>query len=128
MSDRCDVVVVGAGLAGLAAALELTGHGLDVRVVEASDGVGGRVRTDVVDGWRLDRGFQVYNTAYPEAARVLDHGALGLRPFTSGALVCSDGGRHLLANPLREPTAAWSTASAPVGGLREKLGLVAMSA
>jgi glycine/D-amino acid oxidase-like deaminating enzyme len=128
MSDHCDVVVVGAGLAGLAAAVGLSGHGLDVRVLEASDGVGGRVRTDVVDGWRLDRGFQVFNTAYPEAGRVLDLAALELQPFTSGALVCSGGERHLVANPLRQPGAAWSTASAPLGSVGEKLGLAAMSA
>ena len=66
-----DVAIVGAGLAGLAAARHLSIHGLDVVVLEASDAVGGRVRTDLVDGLQLDRGFQLYNPAYPEAARVL---------------------------------------------------------
>ena len=66
---EADVLVVGAGLAGLACARRLAGAGLEVRVVEASDGVGGRMRTDVVDGFRLDRGFQVLNTGYPEARR-----------------------------------------------------------
>jgi phytoene dehydrogenase-like protein len=60
------VVVVGAGLAGLACALDLVAAGRDVRLVEASDGVGGRVRTDAVDGFLLDRGFQVILEAYPE--------------------------------------------------------------
>ena len=66
------VVIVGAGLAGLACARTLQRHGVEVTVLEASDGVGGRVRTDLVDGHRLDRGFQILLTAYPEAQRVLD--------------------------------------------------------
>lgn len=79
MATDCDVVVVGAGLAGLSAARQMAIHGLDVRVIEAADDVGGRVRSDYVDGFTLDRGFQLYNPAYPEAARVLDHDALDLR-------------------------------------------------
>ena len=74
-----DVVVVGAGLAGLQCARLLEQHGLDVVVLEASDGVGGRVRTDVVDGFRCDRGFQVLNPAYPELRRSVDVPALGLQ-------------------------------------------------
>ena len=78
---RCDVVVVGAGLAGLTAADRLSRAGLDVVVVESSDGVGGRVRSDRVDGFLLDRGFQVLNTGYPAARRILDLDALDLREF-----------------------------------------------
>ncbi|MGE5229068.1 MAG: FAD-dependent oxidoreductase, partial [Deltaproteobacteria bacterium] len=74
-----DVVVVGAGLSGLCCARELHAAGLDVLVLERSDVPGGRVRTDVVDGFQLDRGFQVLLTAYPEARRVLDYEQLGLR-------------------------------------------------
>ena len=74
--DRVDVVVVGAGLAGLAAARVVQQSGRSVAVLEASDGVGGRVRTDLVDGFRLDRGFQVLLTAYPEVDRQLDVPAL----------------------------------------------------
>jgi phytoene dehydrogenase-like protein len=67
-TESVDVVVVGAGLAGLACARGLTARGLDVRVLEAGDAVGGRVRTDHVDGFTLDRGFQVLNTGYPALA------------------------------------------------------------
>lgn len=102
------VVVVGAGLAGLAAARHLTRHGVEVTILDASDGVGGRVRTDVVDGFRFDRGFQLYNPAYPEGARVLDHEALDLRPFIAGArIVVNRGGRRRVdrvADPRRAPS------------------------
>ena len=76
-----DVVVVGAGLAGLCAALPLVEAGLDVLVLEASDAVGGRVRTDRVHSLQPDRGFQLHNPGYPEARRILDHAALDLRPM-----------------------------------------------
>ncbi|NHC12477.1 NAD(P)/FAD-dependent oxidoreductase [Motilibacter deserti] len=111
-----DVVVVGAGLAGLHAARRLHAAGLDVRVLEASDGVGGRVRTDVVDGVLLDRGFQVHNPSYPEAARALDQDALDLRPFDAGVVVAVGGRRVRVGDPRRVPGWALSSTLAPVGG------------
>ena len=102
------VVIVGAGLAGLAAARHLTGRGVEVTVLEGSDAVGGRMRTDVVDGFQLDRGFQLYNPSYPEGARVLDHRALDLKPFIAGARIVVDrGGRRRVervADPRRQPS------------------------
>lgn len=98
-----DVVVVGAGLAGLACARALTGSGVAVQVLEASDRPGGRSRTERVDGFRIDRGFQVFLTAYPEARRVLDLEALQLQPFAPGALVFRGGKLHTLADPFRRP-------------------------
>ena len=91
---RCDVVVVGAGLAGLTAADRLTRDGLEVIVIESSDSVGGRVRTDQVGGFLLDRGFQVLNTGYPAARRILDLDALDLREFRRAALLYVDGRRY----------------------------------
>jgi len=122
-----DVAVVGAGLAGLCAARELDGRA-SVVLLEATDRPGGRVRTDLVDGFRLDRGFQVHNPAYPEARRVLDHTALDLRPFTSGALVHLDGRLHRVANPRRHPRHALATLRAPIGTRADKLRLVALTA
>lgn len=118
-----DVVVVGAGLSGLCCARELHAAGLDVLVLERSDVPGGRVRTDVVDGFQLDRGFQVLLTAYPEARRVLDYERLGLRAFESGALIRRDGGFARLADPRRHPLKALEGLRAP-GGLLDKLRVV----
>lgn len=109
-----DAIVVGAGLAGLACARVLARAGLDVLVLEASDGIGGRVRTDVVDGFRLDRGFQVLLTAYPEAQAVLDYGALRLHAFAPGALVRYHGRFYHLGDPWRDSAAAWPALLSPV--------------
>jgi phytoene dehydrogenase-like protein len=103
VADRHDVVVAGAGLSGLACALRCAERGLDVVVLEAADRPGGRVRTDVVDGARVDRGFQVFNTAYPEAARLRDYTALRLCPFVPGAAVYRGGHLRRVVNPLRQP-------------------------
>lgn len=97
------IIVVGAGLAGLTCAKLLTERGAEVAVYEASDGFGGRVRTDERDGFLLDRGFQVYFTAYPAARRHLDHAKLDLRAFDPGAVVHRSGGRSVLSDPRRDP-------------------------
>jgi len=116
-----DVVVVGAGLAGLACALRLHEGGTAVRVLEASVGIGGRVRTDVVDGFRLDRGFQVLLTAYPETRRVLDYTALDLRAFLPGALVRRAGRFRELTDPWRRPGRALRSLTAGVATLADGL-------
>lgn len=126
--ERTGVVVVGAGLAGLACALELRSHGVDVRVLEASDGVGGRVRTDSVDGFLLDRGFQVLLTAYPEAGRVLDLDALDLRPFRPGARIRLESGFTRIGDPFRRPADLWPTLTSPVGTVGDKLRVARLRA
>ncbi len=116
--------VVGAGLAGLAAAVTLTDRGHDVTVLEQSDGVGGRVRTDEVDGYLLDRGFQILLTAYPVAQRVFDYDALDLRRFDAGSFVQLDSGRVRVGDPLRRPGDLFETVQAPVGSLIDKTRLL----
>lgn len=98
-----DVVVVGAGLSGLRCAGLLASAGLDVVVIEAADAVGGRQRTDVVDGFRLDRGFQVLNPAYPALRRSVDLDALAMRSFPVGVRVRTDHGVAELRHPVRHP-------------------------
>jgi phytoene dehydrogenase-like protein len=97
-------VVVGAGLAGLVAARTLADRGRDVTVFERRETVGGRVRTRDVDGFTLDRGFQVVFTAYPAVRRELDLDALELGAFTPGATLVRPGERSTLSDPLRDPS------------------------
>lgn len=121
-----DVVVVGAGLAGLSCARRLHEHGIAPLVIEAADAIGGRVRTDRVDGFLLDRGFQVLLTAYPTARATLDYAALGLCPFEPGALVRWRGRFHRVADPWRSPFAALGSVLAPIGTLTDKLRVAAL--
>ncbi|MFM8894446.1 MAG: NAD(P)/FAD-dependent oxidoreductase [Actinomycetales bacterium] len=116
-----DVIIIGAGLAGLSAARHLTIHGAEVLLLEASDDVGGRVRSDVVDGFTLDRGFQLYNPAYPEAARVLDHQVLDLRPLVAGVIVAGSSGVTKLGDPRSRPGWAPDALRASTGSLLSKL-------
>lgn len=113
--SSADVVVVGAGLAGLAAAHHLAEAGVDVVVIEASDRVGGRMQTDEVDGFLFDRGFQLYNPAYPEGAAMLDHAALDLRSFFPGAVLSTDSGPRWMVDPRRAPKSTLRNAKLPLG-------------
>ena len=115
------VVIVGAGLAGLACAVDLHEAGRPIVVLEASNGVGGRVRTDKVGGFLLDRGFQVYLDAYPAAGAMLDLEALELKSFEPGALVFDGKKLHRVMDVFRRPNALVASAVSPVGSLLDKL-------
>ncbi len=112
------VVIIGSGLAGLSAARQLSIHGIEVLILESSDHVGGRVRTDMVDGVHMDHGFQLYNTAYPEGKRVLDYEALDLHAFSSGVISATKHGRIKLGDP-RE-LLGWLPASITSGSIGSK--------
>ncbi|MFJ6112965.1 FAD-dependent oxidoreductase [Agrococcus sediminis] len=118
-----DVIVIGAGLAGLRSARHLEQAGLAVVVVEAADAVGGRVRTDVVDGFRCDRGFQVLNPAYPAVARWIDVEALQLQDFGVGAIVRTGATTTTVAHPLRHPQHALRAISSGLLPLTDLLAL-----
>lgn len=118
------VIVVGAGVAGLACALQLRRLGLLPTLFEASDRPGGRVRTDAVDGFRLDRGFQVLPDAYPEVKRLLDLDALGAGAMRPGALVRWRGGFERVIDPVRAPSCALSAMSSRIGSFTDKLRLL----
>jgi phytoene dehydrogenase-like protein len=126
MSLRAEVAVVGAGLAGLSAATRLAAAGCDVQVFEAGGHAGGRLATERIDGFVIDRGFQVLNTGYPRAAD-LDLDALALGWFERGAVIRVDGRAHRVVDPRKRPAAALGTATAPIGSLREKAALTAFS-
>ncbi|MEC8220356.1 MAG: NAD(P)/FAD-dependent oxidoreductase [Verrucomicrobiota bacterium] len=120
-SSEEPVIIVGAGMAGLSCAVHLRAAGLNIRLIDSGDGVGGRVRTDVVDGFLLDRGFQVYLDAYPETGDLLDLKALDLRKFEPGALIFNGKRLKRLMDVFRRPASIWTSATAPIGGFIDKL-------
>lgn len=121
MDTTTDVVIVGAGLAGLTCAVELARQGLDVTILEASDAVGGRVRTDEHEGFLLDHGFQVLLTAYPTAREYLDYDALDLRSFYPGAIIKVGKMSEKMADPFRRPVDGLKTVLSPIGTPGDKL-------
>lgn len=121
------VVIVGGGLAGLACAIHLKSNGIPVQLFEAGTTLGGRVATDVVDGFLLDRGFQVLLTSYAEAKRMLDFRALQLHRFTPGAAIRRNGKFHRVVDPLRSPQFALQTATTELATVADKLLVAKMS-
>jgi protoporphyrinogen oxidase len=121
-----EVLIVGAGLAGLAAARRLHRAGIRFLLVDAEPEVGGRVRTDEFQGFLLDHGFQVFLTAYPEAQAVLDYKALQLRSFLSGAYIRIGREYHVAADPWRNFSAGLQTLTSPIGSLGDKMKINAL--
>jgi phytoene dehydrogenase-like protein len=115
------ITIIGAGISGLTAAVYLHKKGFKVKILEASDRAGGRIKTDVIDGYRFDRGFQVLLMAYPETKALLDYKKLNLKHFLPGANVLYDDGQFEIADPFRRPTATFATIFAPVGSLKDKI-------
>ena len=128
MRDKPHTIIIGAGLAGLTCARELHRAGETFLLLEASDDTGGRIRTDLVDGFRLDRGFQVLLTAYPAARQQFDYSRLNLRPYQNGALIRRNGKFHRFADPWRNPIAGAMSVFGPVGSLLDKLRVAKLRA
>lgn len=126
MSAQLPVVIIGAGMAGLSCAVYLQQQGIDALVLEGADGVGGRVRTDQVEGFRLDRGFQILLTAYPETKRLLNYAGLDLKMFRSGALIRHEDEWIKFINPLREPQSIFTTLASTAGTFGDKLKVVGL--
>ena len=117
------ITIIGAGAAGLIAAIELEKAGYSPLILEASERVGGRLKTDEVDGFLLDRGFQVLLTEYPEVKRYLDLKALGVNNFRPGGHVHTRQMHFRFADPLREPAQIIRSTLSPVGTLSDKIKL-----
>jgi phytoene dehydrogenase-like protein len=115
------ITIIGAGISGLTAAVYLHQKGYSVQILEASERAGGRIKTDIIDGFRLDRGFQVLLTEYPETKALLDYKKLNLKRFLPGASVLYDKGQFEIADPFRRPTGTFATLIAPVGSLKDKI-------
>lgn len=119
---RSKIVIIGAGLAGLTCAMELLSNGIkDFIVVEASDDVGGRIRSDTVDGFILDRGFFVFIEAYPESLQTFNYPDLNLRAFRPGALIRYKDDFHLVSDPIRRPQDLIPSLASPIGSLLDKV-------
>ena len=122
---KSTAIIIGGGLAGLTAARQLQEKGIDFRLLEATDRIGGRVKTEVVDGFRLDHGFQVLLTQYPEAKRWLNYTKLDLKKFTPGALLLlPDGKKSQIGDPLRDLSSLLPTVFSSVGNLGDKLRIL----
>jgi len=119
-----DVIIISAGLAGLTAAKVLKAAGKSIKILEASDRIGGRIKTDEVNGFLLDRGFQVLLTAYPEAKRFLDYKALDLCKFDPGAVILSKAGVSSVGDPFRKPTTLIRTLLSTAGTFTDKLRML----
>lgn len=115
------ITIIGAGIAGLTAAVYLHRKGFEIKILEATERAGGRIKTDIIDGFRLDRGFQVLLTEYPETKALLDYEKLNLKRFLPGAIVLYDAGKFEIADPFRRPSALLATVFAPVGSLKDKI-------
>ncbi len=124
---KFDVVIIGAGIAGLSCALTLQKSDLSFIILESGNTVGGRIQTDTIDGFRLDHGFQVLQTGYPEARRMLDLEHLKLMKFPAGVAVRYNGDFHIIADPRHHPRYIPSTLASPIGTLKDRLAMLRLT-
>ena len=116
----CKIHIIGAGVSGLIAAQVLESHGYSPIIIEASDRVGGRVKTDIVEGYQLDQGFQVLLTAYPAAQKYLDFKTLDLQKFLPGAVIFNAGKTLTIGDPLRDLSLLLPTLLSGIGTFEDK--------
>ena len=124
MKEKFDVAIIGAGLAGLSCATELKRNKIDFHIFESSDQVGGRVRSDFVDGFILDRGFQLYNPSYEEGKKILDYKNLDLKPFTPGIAIRDEKKLKIITDPFRSKDFRLNFLLKLPGSFRSKIGLI----
>lgn len=119
--------IIGAGVSGLIAATVLEQNGFSPIIIEATDGVGGRVKTDIIEGYQLDHGFQVLLTAYPYAQKYLDLESLDLQKFVPGAAIYKNGKQILIGDPLRDVSLLFSTLFSGIGTFSDKLKILQLN-
>ena len=125
--SKVQVNIVGAGISGLIAALVLEEQGYSVTIYEQTDKAGGRVKTDYIDGYTMDHGFQVLLDAYPLARKYLDVKALHLQAFLPGAVIFKKGGQHTLGDPLRNLSLLVPTLFSGIGTFTDKLKILELN-
>ena len=121
------IVIIGAGIAGLTCAKYLKDRGIEALILEASDEVGGRVRTDNVKGFKLDRGFQVFLTSYPEAEKLLNYKDLRFKNLPSGARIRNGNDFFVMPNPLKDIWTAPQALFSSVGSLFDKMKILQLN-
>jgi len=125
--EETKIYIIGAGLSGLVSALELEKAGYSPIILEASDRIGGRVKTDFLNGFRMDHGFQVLLTAYPETQKYLDYAALNLKLFSPGAVIFGENESYIISDPLRNPLKIVSMAFSKVGTFLDKVKMFSLT-
>ncbi|MDC0008152.1 FAD-dependent oxidoreductase [bacterium] len=128
MSIKNQIIhIVGGGVSGLIAARVLEDNGFDPVIIEATERIGGRLKTDLVDGYQLDRGFQVLLTAYPAVRKYLDTDELNLQTFVPGAAIFNKGKHTTIGDPLRDISLLFSTLGSGIGNLSDKIKVLKLN-
>lgn len=115
--------IIGAGVSGLIAARVLEENGFRPVIIEATDRVGGRVKTDLINGFQLDHGFQVLLTGYPAAKKYLVFDSLELQKFLPGASIFKNGKQRIIGDPLRDFSLLFPTLFSGIGSFWDKLNI-----
>lgn len=119
--------IIGGGISGLVAAQVLENHGVSPVIIEGTDKVGGRVKTDTVNGYKLDHGFQVLLTAYPAAKQYLDYDCLDLQKFVPGASIFKNKNQKIIGDPLRDISLIFSTLFSGIGTVSDKIKIMKLN-
>jgi phytoene dehydrogenase-like protein len=127
VEKKYDVIVIGAGISGLSAAFQCESKGLRTLVIDSDQNVGGRIQNDVVEGFSLERGFQVLIDTYEKADELLDFNQLDLKKFEPGALIYDEKGSYSISDPMRDLLSLPATAFSRVGSLSDKFKLMRLS-
>ena len=119
--------IIGGGISGLIAAQVLENYGYKPTIIEGSNSVGGRVKSDLVEGYLLDRGFQVLLTSYPAAKKYIDFDALEIQKLLPGATIFKNGKSQTIGDPLRSFSLLFPTLFSSIGTFSDKLKILKLN-